>query len=101
MRNHTATHLLNFAIRDCLLKDSDQKGSSVKPEKFIFDYSTTLKGGLTNEQIQALNDRVNTIIKQNLPVYRTPVPKEEAVNINGLRGMGDNYPDTVRVVSGV
>eukprot|EP00954_Amorphochlora_amoebiformis_P007875 608881-Amorphochlora_amoeboformis.AAC.1 len=97
-KNHTATHLLNFALRKVLKKEIEQKGSMVQPDRFRFDFGAD-KGTKMN-QIKEVEDIVNAQINEKLPVYRHPVAIKEAKTINGLRAVfAEKYPDPVTVVS--
>ena len=96
--NHTATHIVNFALRSVLGDIVDQKGSLVGPDKFRFDYSC--KSAPTVEQLAKVEDITNSFIKENYPMYFKEVPLDLAKQINGLRAVfGEVYPDPVRVVS--
>ncbi|TPX59424.1 alanine---tRNA ligase [Powellomyces hirtus] len=96
--NHTATHILNFALREVLGDVVDQKGSLVAPEKLRFDFSA--KNGPTIDQLTTIEDICNDFIKKNLKMYAKDVDLQKAKNINGLRAVfGETYPDPVRVVS--
>ncbi|XP_075251225.1 alanine--tRNA ligase, cytoplasmic-like isoform X3 [Convolutriloba macropyga] len=98
MNNHTSTHLLNFALRNVLTEDSDQRGSLVAPEYLRFDF--TSKGALTDEQVGKVEEIVNKLIVNNLPVYAEIVPLAKGKAIQGLRAIfGETYPDPVRVLS--
>eukprot|EP00045_Choanoeca_perplexa_P011911 m.127903 g.127903 ORF g.127903 m.127903 type:complete len:994 (+) comp15809_c0_seq8:1339-4320(+) len=97
MSNHTATHVLNFALRQ-VLGEADQKGSLVEPERLRFDF--TAKKGMTAKQIAAAEEIVNQVIAAKKPVDAMETPLAQAREINGLRAMfGETYPDPVRVVS--
>ncbi|EDQ92223.1 uncharacterized protein MONBRDRAFT_14194 [Monosiga brevicollis MX1] len=97
MSNHTATHVLNFALRK-VLGEADQKGSLVEPERLRFDF--TAKKGMTIEQIQQTEKLVNEVVNAKKPVDAMDAPLASAREINGLRAMfGETYPDPVRVVS--
>ncbi|QPG73420.1 Alanine--tRNA ligase [Brettanomyces nanus] len=97
-RNHTGTHILNFALRSVLGEAIDQKGSLVAPEKLRFDFS--YKKGMTMDEIKKTEEAVNKIIKENVKVYTKAVPLDNAQSIKGLRHVfGETYPDPVRVVS--
>ena len=98
-KNHTATHLANWALREVLGDDVQQKGSLVDPEKLRFDFSHGK--ALTEEEIGAGRDaRRASAIEQKLPVYAEDAPQEQALKINGLRAVfGEKYPPMVRVVS--
>ncbi len=96
--NHTATHLLNHALRAELGENIDQKGSLVAPDKLRFDFS--FSGAVGPKQLKEIEIRVRTAIKQKLPVDAKPAPLSAAKKINSLRAVfGETYPDPVRVVS--
>lgn len=96
MKNHTGTHVLNHCLRQ-VLKDVDQKGSLVAPDRMRFDF--TAKQAMTSDQIKAVEDLAQSIIDSNSPVYAKECPLASAKNINGLRAVFDEaYPDPVRVV---
>ena len=97
MRNHTATHLLNWALRKVLGEHIEQKGSLVDPEKTRFDFSHN--EALTAEQIAEIERLVNEQIYADLPVTAFIKPLEEAKQIPGVRAVfGEKYPDPVRVL---
>ena len=96
--NHTLTHVMNRALRDCVNADTHQKGSRVDDERTRFDFSNP--GALTPEQVAAVEAQVNADIAKNLKVDWQVVPQEEALKIAGLRAVfGEKYPPMVRVVS--
>ncbi|MEW6197209.1 MAG: alanine--tRNA ligase [Planctomycetota bacterium] len=98
MKNHTATHVMNWALREVLGDHVQQKGSLVDHEKTRFDFSHPK--ALTPEQIDRIERLVNEKIKAALPVDYQVVPQEQALKINGLRAVfGERYPDEVRVMS--
>ncbi|TVQ58937.1 MAG: alanine--tRNA ligase [Phycisphaerales bacterium] len=98
MANHTATHLLNHALRAVLHESADQKGSLVAPDRVRFDFACAK--ALTPEQITQAEQRVRDDIARDLPVHAEIVPLEQARAIKGLRAVfGEAYPDPVRVVS--
>jgi alanyl-tRNA synthetase len=97
MRNHTATHLLNWALRKVLGGNIDQKGSLVDAEKTRFDF--THDKPLTAEEIAAVERLVNEKIYADLPVTPTVMPLAEAKKLPGVRAVfGEKYPDPVRVL---
>ncbi len=97
MRNHTATHLLNWALRQVLGGTIDQKGSLVDPHKTRFDFSHNEP--LTPEQIGAVERLVNEKIYADLPVTAHFKPLAEAKQLPGVRAVfGEKYPDPVRVL---
>lgn len=97
MRNHTATHLLNWALRKVLGGHVDQKGSLVDPHKTRFDF--THNDPLTAEQTAEVERLVNEKIYTDLPVLAVQKPLEEAKALPGVRAVfGEKYPDPVRVL---
>ncbi|MGE0481239.1 MAG: alanine--tRNA ligase [Phycisphaerae bacterium] len=97
-KNHTATHVMNWALRETLGEHVQQKGSLVDPDKTRFDFShPKALGGDELAKIEAL---VGEQIHQNLSVHAAETPQADALKINGLRAVfGEKYPDVVRVVS--
>ncbi|KAM7059484.1 alanine--tRNA ligase, cytoplasmic isoform 2-T4 [Molossus nigricans] len=97
MSNHTATHILNFALRS-VLGEADQRGSLVAPDRLRFDF--TAKGAMSTQQIKKAEQIVNEMIEAAKPVYTQDCPLAAAKAIQGLRAVFDEtYPDPVRVVS--
>jgi alanyl-tRNA synthetase len=97
MKNHTGTHVLNWALREVLGDHVQQKGSLVDHEKTRFDFSHPK--ALTPEEIERVEQLANDVIARNLPIDFKVVPQEEALKINGLRAVfGERYPDQVRVM---
>merc|ERR1719219_2076415 len=98
MNNHTGTHVLNFALRQVLTGDADQRGSLVAPERLRFDF--TNKSALSVEQVKKVEDIANEMIDKNQEIYAKEAPLAVAKTIQGLRAVFDEtYPDPVRVVS--
>jgi len=99
MKNHTGTHVLNFALREVLNeKETDQKGSLVAPDRLRFDFSA--KGAMTAAEVKAAEEIANNVVKRNEEIYAKETPLAMAKAINGLRAVFDEvYPDPVRVVS--
>jgi alanyl-tRNA synthetase len=97
-KNHTATHLANWALREVLGDDVQQKGSLVDPEKLRFDFSHGR--AMNDEEIGRVETLVSQCIERRLPVYAEEAPQEQALKIHGLRAVfGEKYPPMVRVVS--
>ena len=96
--NHTATHLLNLALRTALGDGIDQKGSLVAGDRLRFDFA--LGHALDDEQIMAVEEQVRAAIGADLAVHAGEVPLAAAQEISGVRAVfGEQYPDPVRVVS--
>ncbi|KAE8234372.1 hypothetical protein CF326_g588 [Tilletia indica] len=96
--NHTATHILNYALREVLGDHIDQKGSLVAPTKLRFDFSH--KTGITIPELTKISELSTNWVKKNVPVYSKELSLEVAYKIPGLRAVfGEAYPDPVRVVS--
>jgi alanyl-tRNA synthetase len=97
-KNHTATHLANWALREVLGEGVQQKGSLVDPDKLRFDFSHGKS--MSDEEIARVEKLVNDGIAKNLTVYADVAPQEQALKISGLRAVfGEKYPPAVRVVS--
>ncbi|PVD20508.1 hypothetical protein C0Q70_18664 [Pomacea canaliculata] len=97
MKNHTGTHILNFALRE-VLKEADQRGSLVAPDRLRFDF--TAKGAMSVKEVQTAEEIVNKITSKNEEVYAKETALSVAKSIQGLRAVFDEvYPDPVRVVS--
>ena len=75
-RYHTATHLLNAALKIVCSPDIQQKGSNINEERLRFDFNFSRK--LTDEEVKAVEDLVNGQIKQNVPVVMQEMSLEEA-----------------------
>ncbi|KAF2155792.1 hypothetical protein K461DRAFT_221035 [Myriangium duriaei CBS 260.36] len=96
--NHTGTHILNFALREVLGNDINQKGSLVAPEKLRFDFSH--KQAVSDAELLKIEEKSTAYIRQNSQVYALDVPLSTAKQIEGVRAVfGETYPDPVRVVS--
>ncbi len=96
--NHTATHLLNWALRDALGDHVDQKGSLVDDQRLRFDFTNS--GPVEPAQLAGVESRVRKQINDDLTVYADLAPLAAAKEIGTLRAVfGEAYPDPVRVVS--
>jgi len=97
MRNHTATHLLNLALRQVLGSHVEQKGSLVDEYKTRFDFSHDKP--LSSQELQEIERRVNSAIGLNQIVTAVTMPLNQARQLPGVRAIfGEKYPDPVRVV---
>jgi len=97
LRYHTATHLLNAALREILGTHVTQKGSNITPERIRFDFSHPAK--MTDEEKKKVEDLVNQKIQEAHPVSFKEMPKEEAEKIGAIHAFGDKYGDIVKVYS--
>jgi len=98
MRNHTATHLLHWALREVLGQGVNQAGSEVGPERLRFDFSHSQ--ALEPEELDQVERLVNGWILADKIVSTNVMPLAEARKIDGARAMfGEKYDQEVRVVS--
>jgi alanyl-tRNA synthetase len=95
--NHTATHLMHQALRNILGDHVEQKGSMVNSGMFRFDFSHFLK--LNDDQIQQVENFVNSRIKEQLPLDEARnIPFKSAVEQGAMALFGEKYGDTVRTI---
>ena len=92
---HTATHLLNAALKVVLGDHVHQKGSNITTERLRFDFSHDAK--MTDEEKKKVEDLVNEYIKMDIPVERLEMKKEEALKIGAEAMFLDKYGDIVTV----
>jgi alanyl-tRNA synthetase len=96
--NHTATHLTNFALREVLGEEVNQRGSLVAPDRMRFDFSHNQP--VSAAELERIEEIVRHQIHNDLTVYATPSKLAEAKAVAGVRAVfGETYPDPVRVVS--
>lgn len=94
-RLHTATHLLNGALRKVLGEKVFQKGSNITPERLRFDFSFERK--MTAEEIKAVEDIVNQAIKDDIEVVLEEMPIEKAREVGAIGVFGNKYGENVKV----
>ena len=92
---HTATHLLQWALREVLGKNVRQMGSDINIERARFDFSFDRK--MTQEEIKKVEELVNQKIKENLPVFYKEMSKAEAEKTGALHFFKAKYPEMVKV----
>ncbi|EEB36430.1 alanine--tRNA ligase [Anaerococcus hydrogenalis DSM 7454] len=96
-RNHTATHLLDQALRNILNEDVKQAGSLVDEEKLRFDF--TYPNALSDDEIRKIENEINEKIRQQLKVKKEIMPYKESEKLGAIGLFEDKYKDMVRVVS--
>ena len=95
-RNHTAAHLLQAALRETLGTHVEQAGQLVNSSAVRFDF--THFSALTSDELSAVENRVNEIIMEAMPVTSVEMPIDEAKKLGAMALFGEKYGDIVRVV---
>lgn len=96
-QHHSATHLLNRALRDELGNHIKQTGSLVSPTYLRFDFSHN--EAIVEKKLELIESRVHKIIEKNTPVAIQTMPIKDATNKGAMATFGEKYSDMVRVVS--
>jgi alanyl-tRNA synthetase len=97
MANHSATHILQWALREVLGDHVKQSGSLVEPGRLRFDF--THFSAISDEELSRIEDLVNMKILDNLPVQAQVLTIEEAMDAGAIALFGEKYGDTVRMVA--
>jgi alanyl-tRNA synthetase len=96
-KNHTATHLLQWALQQVLGDTVHQQGSFVGPDSFRFDF--TYPKALTPEEIKQVEDKVREKIEAALPVTCAVMPIDQAKELGAMALFGEKYGNEVRVIA--
>ena len=96
MLNHSATHILHYALRDVLGKDVHQAGSLVAPDRLRFDFAH--RGPVGEGDLQTIEEEINARIRENAAVTTEEMSYDDAIKAGALAFFGDKYGDRVRVV---
>jgi alanyl-tRNA synthetase len=95
-RNHTATHLLQAALRQIVDRRIEQKGSLVEPERFRFDFSHLAP--ITEEQLKEIQRQVNEWIRQDLKAEAKALPYKQAITEGAIALFEEKYGEEVRML---
>ncbi|MGK2896429.1 MAG: alanine--tRNA ligase, partial [Candidatus Saccharimonadales bacterium] len=92
---HTATHLLQSALREIFGKELRQHGSNITEERLRFDFNLDRK--VTSEEIKRAEELVNGWIAEDLPVSSTLYPTQQALDMGAIGPFGERYGEEVKV----
>src|SRR5271163_2577916 len=94
--NHSATHILHYALRDVLGSSVHQAGSLVDPDKLRFDFAH--QGPVKDDALATIEQEINARIRENAAVTVEDMAYDDAIKAGALAFFGDKYGDVVRVV---
>jgi alanyl-tRNA synthetase len=97
MLNHSATHILHYALRDILGNSVHQAGSLVDPDKLRFDFAH--QGPVKDDALASIEEEINARIRENAAVTTEEMAYDDAIKAGALAFFGDKYGDRVRVVT--
>ena len=96
MRNHSATHILHYALRDVLGQGVHQAGSLVAPDRLRFDFHH--QGAISEGDLETIEEEINARIRENAAVRTDEMAYDDAIKAGALAFFGDKYGDVVRVI---
>ncbi len=96
-RNHSATHLLDQALKNVLGQNINQAGSLVDEDKLRFDF--TYNKSINKDELRKIEDEINSVIRQQLPVKKEYMDYKKSEELGAVALFEDKYKDVVRVVS--
>jgi len=96
MRNHSATHILHYALRDVLGDKVHQAGSLVAPDRLRFDFHH--QGAIAEGDLETIEEEINARIRENAAVRTDEMAYADAIKAGALAFFGDKYGDVVRVI---
>jgi len=96
MRNHSATHILHYALRDVLGDKVHQAGSLVAPDRLRFDFHHN--GAISEGDLQTIEEEINARVRENATVRMDEMAYDDAIKAGALAFFGDKYGDVVRVI---
>ncbi len=96
MRNHSATHILHYALRDVLGDKVHQAGSLVDPNRLRFDFHHN--GAISEADLQTIEEEINARVRENATVRMDEMAYNDAIKAGALAFFGDKYGDVVRVI---
>ncbi len=96
MLNHSATHILHYALREALGQQVHQAGSLVAPDRLRFDFAH--QGAIKDDALESIEEEINARIRENAEVTTEEMAYDDALKAGALAFFGDKYGDRVRVI---